>query len=108
MPKNIVFCADGTWKGLGDGDARELDAEATNVLRLFAALAGEGTPESLRKQDEQEKVAVAAGGETTQVAKYLHGVGDSKNAIRKILGGVFGEGFIERIVRGYIFVSRSY
>ena len=110
MAKNIVFCADGTWKGLGhgQGDGDELQADATNVLRLFAALAGAVTPESLRKQDELEKVALAPDGGATQVTKYLHGVGDSGNAIRKILGGVFGEGFIERIVRGYTFVSRNY
>ena len=109
MAKNIVFCADGTWKGLGQGNGGdELQADATNVLRLFAALAGAVTPESLRKQDEQEKVALGPDGGAIQVAKYLHGVGDSGNAIRKILGGVFGEGFIERIVRGYTFVSRNY
>ncbi|MDM0074009.1 DUF2235 domain-containing protein [Variovorax sp. J2P1-59] len=108
MPKNIVFCADGTWNGLGAGDAQDLQADATNVLRLFAALAGTVTSDSLRKQDEQEKVATGADGEVTQIAKYLHGVGDSKNGIRKLLGGVFGEGFIERIVRGYTFLSRNY
>lgn len=108
MAKNIVFCADGTWNGLGDGDAQDVQPDATNVLRLFAALAGEVTPDSIRKQDEQEKLDVAADGRVRQVAKYLHGVGDSQNAIRKMLGGVFGEGFIERIVRGYTFLSRNY
>ncbi|MDM0023225.1 DUF2235 domain-containing protein [Variovorax saccharolyticus] len=108
MAKNIVFCADGTWKGLGQGDGETPQADATNVLRLFAALAGAVTPDSMRKQDEQEKVETDAGGAVVQVAKYLHGVGDSGNAIRKILGGVFGEGFIERIVRGYTFVSRHF
>ena len=108
MPKNIVFCADGTWKGLGPDDAQELQADATNVLRLFAALAGAVTSDSLRKQDEQEKVDTGPDGKVTQIAKYLHGVGDSKNGIRKLLGGVFGEGFIERIVRGYTFLSRNY
>jgi uncharacterized protein (DUF2235 family) len=109
MPKTIVFCADGTWNGLGEGDAgAAVEAGATNVLRLFAALDGRITDDSLRKRDEQEKVAFDADGEPAQVAKYLHGVGDSRNAIRKLLGGVFGEGFIERIVRGYTFVSRHY
>ena len=108
MSKTIVFCADGTWDGLGDGDAQDLQADATNVLRLFAALAGTVTPDSIRKQDEQEKVLSAADGTVLQVAKYLHGVGDSQNKIRKVLGGVFGEGFIGRIVRGYTFVSRNY
>jgi glutathione S-transferase len=59
-------------------------------------------------QDEQEKVETDAQGSVVQIAKYLHGVGDSRNAIQKILGGVFGAGFIERIVRGYTFVSRNY
>lgn len=109
MAKYIVFCADGTWSGLGEGDGSDqVQPDATNVLRLFAALDGRITEESLRKRDEQEKIAYAADGEPAQVAKYLHGVGDSGNAIRKILGGVFGEGFIERIVRGYTFVSRNY
>lgn len=109
MSKNIVFCADGTWSGLGDGDAGdEIQADATNVLRLFAALDGRITEDSLRKRDEQEKIALDIAGETVQIAKYLHGVGDSGNVIRKVLGGVFGEGFIERIVRGYTFVSRNY
>ena len=39
MSKNIVFCADGTWSGLGQGDGDDrVQAAATNVLRLFAAL----------------------------------------------------------------------
>ncbi len=108
MPKNIVFCADGTWNGLGASDGPHLAADATNVLRFFASLAGDVTPGSLRLQDEQEKLCTDADGNALQVAKYLHGVGDSRNAIFRLLGGVFGEGFIERIVRGYTFVSRHY
>ena len=109
MAKNIIFCADGTWNG-NDQDANGDEApNATNVLKLFAHLAGQTTPESLRLQDEQEKVLTdASGANAVQVAKYLHGVGDSNNAIIKILGGVFGAGFIERVVRGYTFVSRNY
>lgn len=108
MAKNIVFCADGTWNGLGTGDAQDLQPDATNVLRLFSSLAGTVTPETVRMQDEQEKLELAIDGKPRQIAKYLHGVGDSQNAIRKMLGGVFGEGFIERIVRGYTFLSRNY
>jgi hypothetical protein len=49
-----------------------------------------------------------ADGKCLQVAKYLHGVGDSNNAIIRMLGGVFGWGLIARIVRGYTFISRNY
>jgi glutathione S-transferase len=67
MAKNIVFCADGTWKGLGQGNGGdELQADATNVLRLFAALAGAVTPDSLCKQDEQEKAALGPDGGATR------------------------------------------
>ena len=38
MAKYIVFCADGTWSGLGEGDGSDqVQPDATNVLRLFAA-----------------------------------------------------------------------
>lgn len=43
-----------------------------------------------------------------QVAKYLHGVGDSKNFLVRTLGGGIGTGLITRIVRGYTFVSRNF
>ena len=47
-------------------------------------------------------------GQTQQIAKYLHGVGDSRNPIIKLLGGAFGVGVIARVVRGYTFISRNY
>lgn len=108
MAKNIVFCADGTWNGPGKDEDRDGVPDATNVLRLFVGLAGQVTAESVRQQDEQEKQALAADGSVAQVAKYLHGVGDSRNPIKRLLGGVFGDGFVMRIVRGYTFVSRHY
>jgi uncharacterized protein (DUF2235 family) len=58
--------------------------------------------------DEQEKVLIDSAGDTVQIAKYLHGVGDSRNAAMRVLGGVFGVGVIARIVRGYTFISRHY
>jgi uncharacterized protein (DUF2235 family) len=119
MPKTIVFCADGTWNGpeeqtgksVADDDdsAGELTgATLTNVVKLYSNLAGRPTPETLRLNNEQEKKLVDANGNVVQIAKYLHGVGDSQNAITKVLGGVFGVGVIARIVRGYTFVSRYY
>ncbi len=117
--KRILFCADGTWNGPetktgasvidGQDDAGEIAAAAvTNVIKLFANLAGHPTLETLALQNEQEKTTADSTGNTAQVAKYVHGVGDSKNAIIKLLGGAFGAGLIARIVRGYTFISRNY
>jgi uncharacterized protein (DUF2235 family) len=118
MAKRIIFCADGTWNGpeeetnvnaIDDDDAHgEPDAQITNVVKLFANLAGSPTSETLALHEEQERVLFAPAGKTVQVAKYMHGVGDSSNAIKKVLGGVFGLGVIARIVRGYTFISRHY
>ena len=101
MPKKIVFCADGTWNGPerqtgvspidGDDDHGELpQSRITNVVKLFANLAGRVTPETLALQNEQEKALVDADGSTAQIAKYLHGVGDSSNLLIKLLGGTLG------------------
>jgi glutathione S-transferase len=108
MAKNIVMCFDGTWNGKGTDEDDDGIVEETNVLRLFRALAGETTPESLGLDDEEEREAREAGAELTQVAKYLHGVGDSENPIGKLLGGALGAGLIRRVVRGYTFVCRNY
>ena len=116
MPKNVIFCADGTWSGPPprsseiDASDTEEDAAApvTNVVKLFANLAGSVTPESQNLRNEQEKFLLQANGATTQVAKYIHGVGDSTNPIRHVVGGAFGAGVIARVVRGYTFISRHY
>ncbi len=119
MAKKIVFCADGTWNGPEErtgvsvtdaaDEAGELSsAKVTNVVKLFANLSGQVTPETISLHDEQEKVSTCSGTGVEQVAKYIHGVGDSKNVILKVLGGVFGVGVITRIVRGYTFISRNY
>ncbi len=120
MAKNIVFCADGTWNGpedatgysvIDDDDAHgEIDnSRVTNVVKLFVNLAGQPTPDTTMLKNEQEKVFGDQGaGSVIQIAKYIHGVGDSTNPINKILGGAFGCGIIGRIVRGYTFISRNY
>jgi len=107
MAKGIVFCADGTWNNPNEDQNQDRAADPTNVYKLFTALDGTLTPQSLLLADEQEKELVE-GGTTTQVAKYLHGVGDSRNPIIKLMGGAFGSGLISRIVRGYTFISRNY
>ena len=119
MSKNIVFCADGTWNGpeehtqqspidTADTAGELLGGALTNVVKLYANLAGRPTPETLALQNEQEKTLLDVAGNTVQIAKYLHGVGDSNNVVIKVLGGVFGMGVIARIVRGYTFISRYY
>jgi glutathione S-transferase len=119
MAKNIVFCADGTWNGpedktgvsvIDDDDAHgEIsNSSVTNVVKLFANVVGQPTAESAMLRNEQEKVLRDANGAVVQVAKYIHGVGDSRNPVKKVLGGVFGLGIVARIVRGYTFLSRHY
>ena len=107
MSKTLVFCADGTWNSPNEDENKDRTPDPTNVYKLFTGLAGELSPESILLADEQEK-SFAEGGETLQVAKYLHGVGDSRNAIVKLLGGAFGSGIISRIVRGYTYLSRNH
>lgn len=108
MAKNLVFCADGTWNGPGEDEQGARSGNPTNVFKLFANLEGTDTPGSLRLADEQERQAADAGGRPTQMAKYLHGVGDSENPLVKFLGGAFGAGLIARVVRGYTFLSRNF
>jgi len=107
MNKTLIFCADGTWNGPDQDDDNDGSPDCTNVYKLFLGLAGELSPETIRNADEQEKFLML-GGKPIQVAKYIHGVGDSRNPIHKLMGGAFGAGTIARIVRGYTFISRNY
>lgn len=108
MSKTIIFCADGTWNGPGSDDADDNGAEPTNVFKLFVNLAGVDSIGTMRLANEQERVLDDGAGTIFQVAKYLHGVGDSNNFLVRMLGGSLGAGIITRIVRGYTFVSRNY
>ena len=107
MTRRIVFCADGTWNHPGQDSDADLVSDPSNVYKLFLDLAGEFSADSLRSADEQERSFTRPDG-SLQVAKYLHGVGDSRNPIIKLLGGAFGSGLISRIVRGYTFISRNF
>ena len=108
MSKNIIFCADGTWNGPGEPDSDDKTAPDTNVFKLFLNLDGKDDPGTTKLEKEQERTLKAADGTVQQVAKYLHGVGDSQNFLVKILGGTLGAGLITRVVRGYTFISRNY
>jgi uncharacterized protein (DUF2235 family) len=107
MAKQIIYCADGTWNNPSQDENEDQSADPTNVYKLFVCLRGECTVESLRAADEQEKFLVQ-NGVSLQAAKYIHGVGDSRNTVVKLLGGAFGAGVISRVVRGYTFISRNY
>lgn len=119
MPKNIIFCADGTWDGPEEASGESVlqpknatselaDTALTNVVKLYANLAGATSPDSIALKDEDEKMLTDSEGVPLQVSKYLHGVGDSTNPLVKFMGGVFGIGVVARIVRGYTFISRCY
>jgi len=108
MSKNVVFCADGTWNGPGEPDSDDSTKPDTNVFKLFSNLDGKYDAGTTKLENEQELSLTGPDGTLLQVAKYIHGVGDSHNDLVKALGGGFGAGLITRIVRGYTFISRNY
>lgn len=107
MAKNIIFCADGTWNSPSQDEDGDSVTDPTNVYKLFLCLDGADSPDALLTANEQERT-LSTNGTTWQIAKYIHGVGDSRNPIRRLMGGAFGAGVISRIVRGYTFISRNY
>jgi len=115
MSKTIVFCADGTWNGPdeeADGHAPDaasgLQPGLTNVCKAFAWLKGDIQPNDKWGGVEMEKILADTHGAPVQVAKYLHGVGDSTKLPGRIAGGAFGVGVVARIARGYTYISRNY
>ncbi len=105
MPKHILHCADGTWNGPGDPkNNADIDGmvnleaaleKTTNVVKLFRNLARAVTSETQPFPNEWEKALPGESGAPLQVAKYMHGVGDSSNLLMKALGGarcVYGPG----------------
>ncbi len=106
MEKKIIFLADGTWNSPDQDEDSDGSPDYTNVYKLFLTLEGNDPAGSVKLEREQEKELRAEG--MVQIAKYIHGVGDSSNPIKRIMGGVFGAGIISRVVRGYTFISRNY
>jgi uncharacterized protein (DUF2235 family) len=107
MAKNIIFCADGTWNNPSQDHDGDDVSDPTNVYKLFLCLEGADSPAALLTANEQEK-ELKNDGAIVQISKYIHGVGDSRNPVGRIIGGAFGAGVISRIVRGYTFISRNY
>jgi uncharacterized protein (DUF2235 family) len=119
--KHILYCADGTWNGPGEAEAADDPADidgrvnreaalgtVTNVVKLFSNLDGAITAATAGLPNEQEKELPDGAGGRAQVAKYMHGVGDSPDLVIRALGGAFGYGVIARVVRGYTYLSRQY
>jgi uncharacterized protein (DUF2235 family) len=84
MPKNIVFCADGTWNHPDETDGGVL--APTNVYKFF---------NTLLQTD-------------TQAPHYDSGVGTDGTPIDQLLGGAIGEGLFQKIKDGYTIIARSY
>jgi uncharacterized protein (DUF2235 family) len=104
MSKNIVLCLDGTWNGPDVKTPKE-GATPTNVQKLFEGLSGSAP---LLSNDNEKEVAFPAAAEALQIAKYIHGIGNTTNVLAHKFEGAFGSGTIARIVRGYTFLSRNY
>jgi hypothetical protein len=101
MAKHIIACSDGTW----DGAAGRAGTSASNVLKLFAALAGDLTV-GTAVAAEQERTLDSGG--VRQIAQYQHGIGDGTNWLARRIDGVLGAGLVARVLRGYTFVSCNY
>ena len=84
MPKNIVFCADGTWNH--PGETEDGQVANTNVYKFYKAL--------LKTADQDPH--------------YDDGVGVSGTPIDQLLGGAFGDGLLGKIKDGYTTIARSY
>lgn len=108
MTKNIIFCADGTWNYPGQDENNDGRPDQTNVYKLFLALKGRFDNDTLMDAGEQEKIYFDEKNKIKQVAKYIHGVGDSKNPISSLLSAATGAGTLTRIIRGYTYISRMY
>ena len=111
MAKNIIFCADGTWNTSVDEVDKETDA-VSNVFKIFTQLAGQHVSkihhnEITGRVTEYEK-SLILDTNVVQISKYINGVGNSAISLNRVLGGAFGFGLIERIARGYTFISRNY
>ena len=92
----LVVCLDGTWQVRAQG------SPVTNIVRLFDALGGTHT------NGDWGSVETSVAGPNPVQGKYLPGVGSQGTQALKYLGGAFGAGIGEQIVRGYTFLSRHY
>ena len=106
MAKNIVLCLDGTWNGPNALDKKG-NLTPTNVQKLFESLEGSAP---LAAADEEKEILwpATSGTAVAQAAKYIHGIGDTDNALARACEGAVGLGLVARVVRGYTYLSRVY
>ena len=93
MARNVIFCADGTWNRPDEPGA------PTNVWKVFGALAGE----PVRQSDSQFSKETI-----DQAALYVDGIGTTRAAAINWLEGAVGLGVSQKIVDGYLHLSRHY
>ena len=84
MPKNIVFCADGTWDH--PNSTAGPSPNDTNVYKLFKSLSTSAT----------------------QVPYYDDGVGVTPLPIEHFVGGAFGAGLYQKITDAYTKIAHAY
>lgn len=106
MGKNIVLCLDGTWNGPNALD-KTGNLTPTNVQKLFEALKA-SAPLAAADQEKEVVWPATAGATVRQAAKYIHGIGDTDNALARACEGATGLGLVARVVRGYTYLSRVY
>ena len=106
MGKNIVLCLDGTWNGPNAVD-KTGNLTPTNVQKLFESLKG-SAPLAATAQEQEVLWPATAGAAATQAAKYIHGIGDTDNALARACEGAVGLGLVARVIRGYTYLSRVY
>ncbi len=85
MPKNIIYCADGTWSH--PNERKDGKLADTNVRRFFDAL-----PEN----------------SLSQVKIYDPGVGTQGGKLSRLFGGAFGDGLIQNVKEGYQQIASVY
>src|SRR5258708_2628086 len=84
MPKNIVFCVDGTWNH--PHSPAMVDPADTNVYKLSQMIENS----------------------SSQRVFYDDGVGADGLAIGRILGGAFGKGLFQKVKDGYTAIAHVY
>jgi hypothetical protein len=85
--KRLVVCCDGTWNKPGQTDNGVVTE--TNVLKI-------------------SQLVCTAAGDVLQLTHYHPGVGNSRNFLRHLLGGIDGEGLDHNIIEAYRFLVLNY